>query len=315
METQTKAEQKDSLRSSFQQQITPFIWFDHQAEEAVNFYISIFNNSALLKTVRYGEEGSEISALEAGTVMTIDFVIEGQKFTALNGGPIFQLNPSISFFVNCSNEKEVNRLWTKLSDGGTVMMELDHYPFSEKYGWIQDRYGVSWQLILQPRDQKIVPCLMFAGDQHKKAEEAINFYTSIFSDSEIIMMEKYKKGEGPKGGVVHSKFNLNGQEFVAMDSHIPMPVNFNPALSMVIRCETQDELDYYWNELSKGGDEKAQQCGWLQDRFGVSWQIVPKILGQLLNDENSVKSGRVMQSMLKMKKIDIQKLQSAFHGK
>ena len=116
-------------------------------------------------------------------------------------------------------------------------MELDKYPFSEKYGWIQDKFGVSWQLILPGRTQKIAPCFMFSGDQHKKAEEAINFYISVFKNSAIIQLERYEKDQGPEGAVVHAKFTLEGQEFIAMDSHMELPHNFNPAISMVVNCK------------------------------------------------------------------------------
>ena len=191
-------------------------------------------------------------------------------------------------------------------------MELSRYPFSEKYGWVKDKYGVSWQLILPGRKQKIAPCLMFTGEQHKKAEEAVRFYTSVFNNSDIIQLERYKAGEGPEGAVVHSKFTLLGQEFVAMDSHIPLPYNFDPAISLVVNCETQDELDYYWDKLADGGYEGAQQCGWLQDRYGLSWQVVPATLGEMLSDPDPSKSGRVMQAMLQMKKIDIKSLLQAY---
>ena len=242
----------------------------------------------------------------------MDFQIEGQDFVAINGGPVFQINPTISFFVNCETIQEIDRLWGKLSENGMVMMELDSYPFAEKYGWIQDRYGVSWQLILPEREQKITPCFMFSGDQHKKAEEAINFYTSIFSDSKIIQLERYGKEVGPEGAVVHCKFTLNGQEFIAMDSHENMGMNFNPAISMVVNCETQDEIDFYWDKLAEGGFEGAQQCGWLQDKFSVSWQIVPIVLGELLSHPD--KGGNVMQAMLQMKKLDLNLLMQVYHN-
>jgi predicted 3-demethylubiquinone-9 3-methyltransferase (glyoxalase superfamily) len=291
--------------------ITPFLWFDNQAEEAVNFYLKVFNNSKIKTATRYGEEGTKASGMPENSVMTMAFQIEGQDFVVLNGGSVFQITPTISFFVNCETVQEIDRLWNKLSENGTVMMELDSYPFAEKYGWIQDKYGVSWQLILLEREQKIVPCFMFSGDQHKKAEEAIHFYTSIFSDSKIIQLERYGKEVGPEGAVVHCKFTLNGQEFIAMDSHENMGMNFNPAISMVVNCETQDEIDYFWEKLADGGFEGAQQCGWLQDKYGVSWQIVPNVLGELLSDPS--KAGRVMQTFLQMKKLDINLLMQAFH--
>jgi len=161
------------------QKITPCLWFDNQAEEAANFYTSIFKNSKIGKITRYGKEGYEIHGRKAGTVMTIDLEIEGQNFTALNGGPIFK---------------------------------------------------------------------------------------------------------------------------------------FNEAISFVVPCKTQKEVDYYWEKLSEGGDEKAQQCGWLKDKYGVSWQIIPEVLGKLVGDPASEKSQRAMKAMLQMKKIDIEKLKRAYEG-
>jgi predicted 3-demethylubiquinone-9 3-methyltransferase (glyoxalase superfamily) len=309
METQIQTESGKIKQGLQIQKITPFLWFENQAEEAVTFYLTVFNHSKIKTATRYGEEGAKASGMPKNSIMTMAFQIEGQDFVAINGGPIFQINPTISFFVNCETVQEIDRLWGKLTESGTVMMELDSYPFAEKYGWIQDKFGVSWQLILPGRGQKIVPCFMFTGDQHKKAEEAINFYTSIFSDSKIIQLERYGKEVGPEGAVVHCKFTLNGQEFVAMDSHENMGMNFNPAISMVVNCETQEEIDYYWDQLTEGGFEGAQQCGWLQDKFGVSWQIVPNVLGELLSDP--AKSGSVMQVLLQMKKLDIKLLQDA----
>ena len=162
------------------QKITPFLWFDNQAEEAANFYTSIFKNSKIGNITRYGKEGHEIHGRRAGTVMTVDFEIEGQKYVALNGGPIFKFNEAISFQVH---------------------------------------------------------------------------------------------------------------------------------------CETQKEVDYYWEKLSESGDEKAQQCGWLKDKYGVSWQIVPKVLSELVGDPNSEKSQRAMKAMLQMKKIDIEGLKKAYEQK
>jgi predicted 3-demethylubiquinone-9 3-methyltransferase (glyoxalase superfamily) len=312
MENQGTAEPEKKIKGFDIQNITPFLWFDNHAEEAVNFYTSTFKNSKIKIVTRYGEEGAKASGREKGTVMTMSFQIEGQDFVAINGGPVFEITPAISFFVSCENTEEIDRLWAKLSEGGAIFMELKKYPFSEKYGWVKDKYGVSWQLILAVRTQKIAPCLMFAGDQHKKAGEAINFYISIFKNSEIIQLERYLAGEGPEGAVVHAKFTLNEQEFVAMDSHMEVPFNFNPAISFVVNCKTQDEVDYYWGKLAEGGYEGAQQCGWLQDKYGVSWQIVPAVLGELLSDPDPEKSGRVMQAMLQMKKIDINGLKEAY---
>lgn len=311
METLIMTEPGKKMKGTDHQRISPFLWFDNNAEEAVNFYVSVFKNSKINVVTRYGAAGAKASGQQEGSVMTLSFQIEGQEFVAINGGPVFQITPSISFFVNCATAQEVNTLWEKLSEGGAVMMELDKYPFSERYGWIQDKFGVSWQLILPDRNQKIAPCLMFTGSQHKKAEEAINFYTSIFKNSDIIQLERYTADQGPEGAVIHSKFLLDGQEFTAMDSHMPLPHDFNPAISLVVNCENQEEIDYFWEKLSEGGDERAQQCGWLQDKFGLSWQIIPAAWDEIMRDSDTGKSERAMQAVLQMKKIDIKTILKA----
>ena len=320
METHIQTEPVRKLKGTDIQKITPFLWFDGQAEDAVNYYTSIFENSKTKYFTHYNAESAKVSGNKEGQVMTVSFQIEGQEFTAINGGPYFQINPSISFFVNCDTAEEVDRLWSKLSVGGEVLMALDKYPFSEKYGWIKDKFGVSWQLILMGQKQKITPCLLFTGAQFKKAEEAINYYISIFRNpnlpaesSGIIQLSYYPAGMSAEGAIMHAKFSLNGQEFVAMDSNLEHKFNFNPAISFVINCKTQDELDYYWNKLTEGGPEEAQMCGWLADKYGVSWQVVPSVLGELLKGTDPARSGRVMQALMQMKKLDIKTLQQAYN--
>jgi predicted 3-demethylubiquinone-9 3-methyltransferase (glyoxalase superfamily) len=291
------------------QKITPFLWFDDQAEEAVNFYTSIFKDSKVGTITRMGEEVPG----PKGKVMTITFQLAGGEFMALNGGPVFNFTPAVSFFVTCETQEEIDGLFDKLSQGGTVLMELDKYPFSEKFGWVQDRFGVSWQLNLARLKQKIAPFLMFVGEQHGKAQEAINFYTSLYKNSSIIMVAPYGPGQDePAGTVSHAMFTLNGQQFMAMDSNRAHAFTFTPAISFFVNCETQDEVDKFWEKLSAGGEKG--QCGWLQDKYGVSWQIVPTILGQLLSDPDPEKARRVTQAMLQMKKLEIGLLEQAYEG-
>lgn len=306
----------NNMRENNMQKITPFLWFDNQAEEAVNFYTSIFNNSKIGNLARYNEESAKVSGRAPGSVMVASFQLEGDEFTALNGGPIFKFNHSISFYVRCKTTTEIDELWGKLSHEGKTLMALNKYPFSEKYGWVQDKYGVSWQLILGNNQQKIAPCLMFAGIQQGRTEEAINFYVSLFKESHITMSAYYENVEPElEGKIIHAEFLLNGQAFIAMDSAIKMPFTFNEAFSFVINCNSQEEVDHYWEHLAEGGDEKAQQCGWLKDKFGVSWQIVPKALIEMMSDKDAVKAKRVTQAMLKMKKIDINVLKEAYDQK
>jgi predicted 3-demethylubiquinone-9 3-methyltransferase (glyoxalase superfamily) len=225
----------------------------------------------------------------------------------LNGGPIFKFSPSISFFVYCKTEKEVNEMYEKLSEGGKVMMPLDKYPFSERYAFISDKFGVSWQIMLGDSKQRIFPSLLFVDKDCGKAEEAVQFYTSIFKHSKINSMQHYGKGEnGKEGTVMYSSFTLEGQEFSAMDGAGPHKFTFTPATSFIVNCDTQEEIDYYWDKLS--AVPQAEQCGWLQDKFGVSWQIVPSILEKLMKGP---KAKKVMKELLEMKKLDIEKLQQA----
>ena len=168
--------------------ITNCLWFNTQAEEAANFYTSLFENSGIEAISRYGKEGFEVHGQKEGSVLTVAFQLNGTPFTALNGDPQFAMNPSVSFYVRCQTEAEVDFLWKSLLKDGSEMMPLDTYPWSKKYGWLNDRFGVSWQIALDTQTvnaQKITPALLFMGDQHAMAEDAIAFYTSVFPDSGV----------------------------------------------------------------------------------------------------------------------------------
>jgi predicted 3-demethylubiquinone-9 3-methyltransferase (glyoxalase superfamily) len=201
--------------------------------------------------------------------------------------------------VSCETEEELNHLWQKLVDEGEILMELGEYPFSKKYGWLNDRYGVSWQLILADNPQKITPFLLFVSNQPGRAMEAIRFYLSIFKDSQLIDAEKLT-------------FQLNGLIFIALDGGLEHQFTFSPATSFFVNCETQEEVDCLWEKLSEGGQK--QMCGWLQDKYGISWQIIPTILGILMSDPDPVKVARVVKAMLQMTKMDISLLENAYKG-
>jgi len=298
------------------QRIVPNLWFDRQAEEAAKFYTSTFKHSKIGNITRYSKAGFDVHHMPEGTVMTVEFEAEGQRFVALNGGPLFKFNPSISFIVSCDTKQEVDSLWEKLSKGGSTLMELGEYPFSERYGWTTDRYGLSWQLMYaggMEMRQKITPTLMFVGEQTGRAEEAINLYTSIFAGSGIGGILRYGKGEEPdtKGTIKHAAFTLSGQEFAAMDSARSHDFTFNEAISLIVECETQREIDYHWDKLTSGGGEEGV-CGWLKDRFGVSWQVTPTILDEMLRGRDKEKVERVTNAFLNMRKFDIKELKKAY---
>jgi predicted 3-demethylubiquinone-9 3-methyltransferase (glyoxalase superfamily) len=289
------------------QKIMPCLWFDTQAGEAAKFYTSLFGRSKILSTSHYGDAGP----MPKGTVLVVNFQLEGLNFMALNGGPAFSFTPAISLFVTCTTEEEVDGLWQKLSEGGKVLMELQKYPFSEKFGWVADRFGLTWQLNLTRREKRIDPFLMFVGKQNGKAEEAMKFYASLFKDSRVEQVERFGAGRGePENSVSHGRFLLAGQQFLAMDSSRDHAFTFTPAVSLFVNCETQAEVDELWQKLTEGG--KESQCGWLDDRYGVSWQIVPTILGELMQSKDPRKAKQVMEAMLKMRKLDVKKLQEAY---
>jgi predicted 3-demethylubiquinone-9 3-methyltransferase (glyoxalase superfamily) len=319
MTTKTKSQiQNNSMLDTLQmrpvivQKINPFLWFDNQAGDAVIFYTSLFNNSRILDIAYYGEEGAKIAGKPKDSIMTMEFEIEGERFIAINGGPQFKFTPAISFFVACKTEKEVDVLWKSLGADGKILMKLGKYPFSEKYGWVQDKFGVSWQIMLGNFEQKISPIMLFAGAQRRNAEKAMNYYISLFKNSKIARIERYNKEEGLEGTVKFASFKLHGQEFMAMDSHNDSTIEFNEAVSFVVNCDTQEEINNLWEKLSKGG--KKGQCGWLKDKYGVSWQIAPTIIGKLISDTDTQRSKRVMTALYKMHKIDIRKLKQAYDG-
>ncbi len=300
-----------------EQKIVPNLWFDRQAEEAVKFYTSVLKKSKVRGKTLATKAGEAVSGTPAGTVLTVDFELEGQRFIALNGGPNYVFTPAISFLVACKTKEEAREIWHKLEDSGQTLMELGKYPFSELYGRTQDKYYLSWQVqYMGDRKiiQKITPTLMFVGRRWGKAEEAIKFYTSIFRNSKTGNIMRYGKDMEPdkEGTIQHASFTLEGKEFAAMDSAQQHKFSFNEAISLMVGCENQEEIDYYWGKLAEGGQEGV--CGWLEDKFGVSWQVTPNILQKMLQDRDREKVERVTAAFLKMKKFNIAELEKAYKG-
>ena len=290
--------------------ITPNLWFDKEAKEAAAFYVSVFKEGRIKNT-------TVIEGTPSGTVDMLTIELLDQEFTLISAGPLFKFTPAISFLVACETKEEVDTLWAKLSEGGTALMELGAYPFSERYGWTQDRFGLSWQIMFmgdREIKQKITPTLMFVGEKAGKAEEAIHFYASIFNNSKVEGIMRYQKGQEPdkEGTVAHAAFTLEDQGFAAMDSAQAHQFTFNEAISLIVHCGNQEEIDYYWEKLT--AVPESEQCGWLKDKYGVSWQIVPTLMEEVMNSGGKEKIARVTEVFLKMKKFDIETLKKATQG-
>lgn len=295
------------------QKITPNLWFNGNAKEAADFYVATFPDSQIVSTSYYpqsAEEGlADFQLKLAGKELTVDFQVGDMRFSTINAGPEFQPNPSISFMVNFDPSRDeharehLDELWGKLLDGGEVLMALDEYPYSKRYGWVKDRYGLTWQLILtdpggEPRPF-IIPSLMFAGESTNHAEEAMNYYLSLFADSKQGVVARYPEDTGPAkaGSLMFADFMLAGQWLAAMDSGVEQPFTFSEGISLAIACKDQAEIDYFWEKLS--AVPESEQCGWCKDKFGVSWQVVPENMEELMDKPGA------FAKMMPMKKLVI----------
>jgi predicted 3-demethylubiquinone-9 3-methyltransferase (glyoxalase superfamily) len=293
------------------QKITPNLWFDGNAKEAVNFYTEAFPDSKITSTMYYpktAEEGlADFQKDMAGKELVIQFELGGMAFAAINADSTFKFNPAISFMLNFDPARDeqarehLDELWSKLAEGGEVMMELGEYPHSQRYGWVKDRYGVTWQLMLtNPKGEPrpfIIPSLMFAQKVMGRAEEAMKYYLSVFEDAKAgdnVARYPEDMNGAKKGSLMFADFAIGDQWFAVMDAGTAQDFTFNEAVSLEVDCKDQAEIDELWSKLSKVPE--AEQCGWCKDEFGVSWQIVPENWGELLKRPGS------FAKMMKMKK-------------
>lgn len=276
--------------------ITPCLWFNNQAKEAAALYCTVFAKAKI--------------TAQSPIVSEID--VSGQKFTLLDGGPMYQPNPSISFYYICETEQELESIWNAFSKEGKVLMPLDKYPWSEKYGWISDKFGISWQLALgkiSDVGQKITPCLLFTGKQYGRTDEAIEHYTSIFENVTVDGILRFGANEQPdqEGKVKHAQIALYRQKLMLMESAATHNFTFTEGISFTVYCESQEEIDYYWDRFTESGQESM--CGWLKDKFGVSWQIIPTMLGKIMSDPS--KAGKAAQAFMSMRKLNIEQIVQA----
>lgn len=277
------------------QKVIPHIWFNHDADAAGAFYSDVFPDASVTVAAKYPDDLEGWQADFSGTTLTVEVVIDGYQLTLINAGDEFRPNPSISFMLNfdplmfgseAQARERMDATWAKLTEGGRVLLELDTYPFSPHYGWVEDRFGVSWQLLLsnlegEPRPF-LIPQLMFCGPAQNQAKEATTFYSALFPDAGVGFIAPYphQTGPAPAGAVMFGEFRLAGQWFSMMDSGVDQDFTFTNGVSLEVRCADQEEIDRYWSQLS--AVPEAEQCGWLVDKYGVSWQIVPENMGELM---------------------------------
>ncbi len=295
------------------QKLNVNLWMQGTGDEAGEFYAQALPGGSMEVESRYPTEGLlEFQKPLAGKALTVTVRVRDQRFTLINAGPDFTPNPSISLMLNFdpldyggsidAARAELDQTWEKLSPGGQVLMELGEYPYSSRYGWVQDKYNVSWQLILtdQEGDPRpfMMPSLLFGGAAQNRAAEAIEYYKQVFAAREG-MLVTYPEPTGPArtDSVMFADFALGDDWVTAMDSGVPQDFTFSPGVSLEWPCEGQVELDRVWDALS--AVPEAEQCGWLTDKFGVSWQIVPSNLAELMLRPNA------FENLLAMKKLVI----------
>ncbi|WP_336658567.1 VOC family protein [Leucobacter sp. USHLN153] len=299
------------------QYIVPNIWCQGNAEEVGRFYSEVLPDTTSEVAARYPETGLlDFQQDFAGLPLMVTVTVRDFRLSLINAGQEFAPNPAISFFLMFGPvgfggpegaREALDRVWAGLADGGEVLMPLQQYPFSERYGWVQDRFGVSWQLGLFDEDGAdppfVMPALLFGGPAQNRAVEARAKYAAVFGDDfEAGDAFPYGEQTGPAtpDALMYSEFRIKGVPFTAMDSGVEQDFSFTSGVSLEVHCADQAEIDRLWEGLSAAPE--AEQCGWLADEFGVSWQIVPANMGELMEHPGA------FERMLQMKKIVIDEL-------
>lgn len=294
------------------QRIVPNLWFAGNAEEGGNFYAEVFRGARVGDIQRYPTEGLlDFQKELAGQPLTVDVELPDLKISLINAGNEFHPNPAGNFMINFDPSRfddaaeYLAQMHAALSDGGTELMPLGEYPFSPKYAWVTDKFGVSWQLMLtdpagEPRPF-VIPSLMFCGPAQNRCAEAVEHYLATIPGSRWGNRFDYPEATGPAkpGSVMFSDFQLAGQWFTAMDSGVEQPFTFNEGFSLMISADGQAELDRLWSALSKVPE--SEQCGWCKDEYGLSWQVIPANMGELMSRPGAY------EKMMSMHKIEIDK--------
>ncbi|MFV0316697.1 MAG: VOC family protein [Microthrixaceae bacterium] len=294
--------------------IVPSTWHHRTAAEAAELYCSAIPRTTEVSRSHYPTEGlPDFQEPFAGDVLTIELDLDGLGLTLINAGDDFTPNTSISFMVNFDPSREpdarelLDQTWAALVDGGNELIPLGQTKFSDRYGWVTDRFGVGWQLILTDPDGDqrplVIPTFLFAGPARGRAADAMASWIELFEDSSpgVLASQPLDTSTAKAGEVMFADFRLAGQWFAAMDAPEGSGDAFSPGVSIQAMCETQDDIDRLWATLSTVPD--AEQCGWCVDEFGVSWQIVPEGMDRMLLERPESYA-----AMMQMKRIVIDDL-------
>lgn len=293
------------------QRIVPHAWCNHTNEAAAELYCAALPNTSVISTVYYPTTGlNESQQSFAGEPVITELDVSGFRFALINAGDAFRPTPALNLMLNFDPaqmqdaEAQLRRTWnTFMQAGAKELMPLGEYDFSPLYAWVEDPYGVSWQLMLtnpagEPRPF-VIPSFLFCGPAQNQAQRAIETYMRVLPDSKMGNLVPWHEATGPAkaGSVLFADFQLCGQWFSAMDSGAETEFTFTPGMSLMLLCDTQEEIDAAWEQLS--AVPESEQCGWLIDEFGVSWQIAPTHFQQLLQKPGA------FQNMMQMKKLII----------
>ena len=287
------------------QTIIPHLWYDTEAKEAVSFYVDLFGGKI--------DWTYTITDTPSGDSDLIQFQLGDMTLAAISAGPYFKLNESMSLMVNVASKDEVTRLYQALSEGGRILMPLGEYPFSPYYVWLEDRFGLSWQLSYAPdldKPYQFDICLLFSQDQVGLAQPMLDYYKDKLPQASVGQISYYGEGEAPveAAQLNYAELLIGDQKIIAMDHGYGGVASFNEAFSLMVYVDSQEDAESWYERVS--AVPEAEICGWAKDQFGISWQIVPRILMEAYDSASPEQIKAVNAAAMTMKRLDFATIQT-----
>lgn len=269
------------------------LWVNGRIEEMMAVYETVFSRVERKVTNFYqtDEHGT------IGDILTVSIDIDNQEFLLLNGGPEFNMTPAVSYVVEAESVEKAQAIWDRLAPRGQILMEIEDQSMGKLFGWLNDEFGVSWQITVGEGPETITPCLMFIHQYFGKAAEAIDAWGEYYGG-----LEREVLINNPDGTIQFAKFTLHGQPFIVMDNDYDHQFEVTIGNSFCVYCDNQAEINRVWEAVTADGEES--QCGWMVDKFGVAWQTTTRDMDTLLRSNNP-KAAEITEALYKMKKIDI----------